>query len=351
MYLGEIARTLSCQMEGDETIEIRGVATLEDAQEGDLSFFTNPRYGELAKSTKASGLIVANDCPPLRASLLRHSNPYLTFAKAIELFFKGSTEVLSPRIHPTAWIDDSARIGHAVSIGAHCYVGAGAILGDRVRMEPGSTVLEHASIGEQTYLHSGCVIRERVKIGKRCIIHNNAVIGSDGFGYARHEDLSWYKIAPAGSVVIEDDVEIGACSTVDRATLGETRILKGSKLDNLVQVGHGCQIGEYNLVCAQVGLAGSTRTGKHVILAGQVGSAGHLTVGDGAIVTAQSGIPRSVPNGHTISGSPAIENRQWLRATAAFTRLPELQKEVRQLSARLDTIWATAKDKADCAKD
>jgi UDP-3-O-[3-hydroxymyristoyl] glucosamine N-acyltransferase len=338
MRLSEIAGRFDCELDGDGGIEITGVATLELAGQGDLSFLTNSKYLNDARRTKAAAVIVSLDCPRLEFPLLRHSNPYLVFAKAIEIFFGSTPEI--PKIHPTAWIADTARLGNSVAIGAYTYIGDQVVIEDRVVIKSGCAVYPGASIGEATIIHAGCVIRENVSVGKRCIIHSNSVIGSDGFGFARQEDGSWYKILQVGNVMLEDDVEIGACTTVDRGTLSETRVSKGTKVDNLVQIGHGSIIGSDNLICAQVGLAGSTRTGKNVVLAGQVGAVGHLTIGDGAMVTAQSGVPGSVEAGKIISGSPAIDNKDWLRSTAAFAKLPKIQKAVRDLERRVSRLEA-----------
>ena len=336
MRLDDISSRLSCQLEGDGDIEIDGVATLEEARSGQISFLTNLKYYPEAKKTEASAIITGFDCPTLGVPLLRHANPYLAFAKAIEIFY------LPPRqrtgIHPTAWVSESARLDGKVTIGAYTYIGDDSVIGESVKIGALCTIGENVTIGAETVIHSGCSIRERVTIGSRCIIQNHAVIGSDGFGYAKKEDGSWYKIYQAGTVVIEDDVEIGACSTIDRATLGETRVRTGAKIDNLVQVGHGSIIGENSLVCAQVGLAGSTKVGRNVVLAGQVGSAGHLTIGDGVVATGQTGIPRSVEAGKIISGSPSIDNKIWLKSTAIFAKLPELQKTIRNLERRLERI-------------
>lgn len=338
---GEIAKRLGCTLEGDGEIEISDVATLENAQEGQLSFLSNSKYFNEAKKTKASAIIASQDCPNLSIAILRHENPYLMFAKAIELFHlqpkrKGS-------IHPTAWISDSAILGDGVSIGAFTYIADDTTLGDNVEIRENCVILEGSRIGSHTLVHAGCVIRERVQVGNNCIIQNNAVIGSDGFGYALADNKIWYKIIQTGVVVIEDNVEIGAGTTIDRATIGETRICRGAKIDNLVQIGHGCVIGENSLICAQVGLAGSTKIGKNVILAGQVGSAGHLKVGDGVIATGQTGIPSSVGSGKVISGSPAIDNKKWLRASAAFAKLPEIQKTVRDLENRVGRLEGLSK--------
>jgi UDP-3-O-[3-hydroxymyristoyl] glucosamine N-acyltransferase len=336
MKLSEIADKLGCIIEGDQTLEISGISTLENAKEGEISFFVNPKYSQEAKTTRASAIIVGKDSPSLPKTLLRHANPYLAFAKAIEMFY--AVEPGPASIHPTAWVSDSARIGDKVSIGAFTYIGENVIVEDNVTINPRCTIYSDARIGERTIIHSGAIIRERVSIGKRCIIQNNAVIGSDGFGYAKQEDGQWYKILQSGTVIIEDDVEVGACTTIDRATLGETRIGSGTKIDNLVQIGHGSSVGNHSLLCAQVGLAGSTEVGNFVILAGQVGAAGHLTIGDGVIATAQTGIGNSIAAGEMISGSPSMKHETWLKASVSFTRLPLIKKAVSDIERRLTAL-------------
>jgi UDP-3-O-[3-hydroxymyristoyl] glucosamine N-acyltransferase len=329
-------------LEGDGSIEILGVATLEGAREGDLSFLTNSKYQKEVKHTKASAILVGQDFPPLNLALLRHENPYLAFAKAVEIFY--SAAPAQPTIHPTAWIADTAVIGKNVHIGPYACIGEHVRLGDEVRIDARCTIHERAEIGARTLIHSGCVVREKVVIGKNCVIQSNAVIGSDGFGYAKQSNGEWYRIIQAGTVIIEDNVEIGACTTIDRATLGETRIQKGTKIDNQVQVGHGCVIGPDNLLCAQVGLAGSTKTGTGVVLTGQVGAAGHLQIGDGAIATPQTGIASSVEAGKIVSGAPAIDHQNWLKSSAVFSKLPEIQKTVRRLETRVATLEKTLKE-------
>ncbi len=343
MRLNEIAEQLSCILEGDGDVVITGVATLEEAAEGDLSFLTNAKYYSLAKKSRASALIVGPDSPPLQSNLLKNKNPYLTFAKAIELFF--TRPVKSRGIHPTAFVSDTARIGNGVSIGAFTYVGDRAIIEDNTIIQENCTIHDQAVVGAGTLIHSGSRIREQVQIGSRCIIHNNVVIGSDGFGFAKDNEGRWFKIPQVGTVVIEDDVEIGAGTTIDRATLGATRVARGAKIDNLVQIGHGSTVGEDSLICAQVGLAGSTRVGKRVVLAGQVGAAGHLSIEDDAVVTAQSGVGENISPGSVVSGSPAFNNRIWLKSQAIFTRLPGLQKSIRNLENRVQELETTLKEK------
>ena len=336
MKLAEIANSLSCVLEGDGSKDIIGVSTLENARDGDLSFFTNPKYYNVAKRSMASAILVARDCPAMNVALLRHENPYLAFAKAVEIFYTQAP--VRPFIHPLACIADTAVVGEGVYLGPYAYIGEGVVLGNQVVISARCTIHEGAEIGDRTLIHSGSVVRERVIVGKSCVIQNNAVIGSDGFGYARQSNGEWYRIMQTGTVIIEDDVDIGACATIDRPTLGETRIKRGTKIDNLVHIGHGCIIGVDNLLCAQVGLAGSSKTGAGVVLTGQVGVAGHLTIGDGTIVTPQSGIANSVESGKTVSGSPAIDHNKWLRSSAAFSRLPETQRTVRSLESRISDL-------------
>jgi len=345
MKLSDIAARLNCDLVGDGSVEVFGVAGIETAREGELSFLVNPKYLPQLKHTRASGLIVGIDFASSHIPLLRHKNPYLAFAKAIELF--SQPEERQPGIHPTAVVSPDARLGVDVTIGAFSQIGARASIGDRVELGPRSVVEHDASIGDDSILHPGSIIRERVAIGKRCIIQSNAVIGSDGFGYAKQEDGSWYRIIQTGTVVIEDDVEIGAGTTIDRAAVGETRIGQRTKIDNLVHIGHGCQIGKDCLICAQVGLAGSTRLGDNVILAGQVGAAGHLTIGSGVIAVAQTGIPSSIEPGRTISGSPAIDQKTWLKSSAVHARLPELNKLLRELDRRVRDLENTFKVRSE----
>ncbi len=339
MRLVEIADKLCCQLEGDGEIDIHGIATLQEAQPGHLSFLTNAKYLPNAMETKASAIIVSGDQQSLPIPLLKSPNPYLTFAKALELFYPEAAP--APQIHPSAIISDKATIGKGVTIGAYSFIGDDVILSDAVMIEPHCTILQNARIGAASIILAGCVIREGVIIGNRCIIHSNCVVGSDGFGYAKQDDGSWYKIRQTGTVIIEDEVEIGAGTTIDRATLGATIVRKGAKLDNLVQIGHGSSVGNNSLLCSQVGLAGSSIIGNNVILAGQVGVAGHLTIGDNVTATAQTGIPNSVEQGKVISGYPAIENRQWLKSSAVFARLPDLVKTVRNLEKRLEDMEST----------
>jgi UDP-3-O-[3-hydroxymyristoyl] glucosamine N-acyltransferase len=250
---------------------------------------------------------------------------------------------LEPFIHPSAVIDPTARIAARVAIGACSVIGRNVFLGDDVCIHPNVTIYEDVTIGRGSVIHSGVALRERTVIGERVVIHNNSVIGCDGFGYAKDEQKRWLKIPQAGRVVIEDDVEIGAGTTIDRASVGESRIGRGTKLDNLVQIGHSCTVGEDSLLCAQVGLAGSSHIGSRVILAGQAGVAGHLTIGDDVVLTAKSATSHDIPAGKVISGIPAFDNKDWLRSTAAFRRLGEMQRKLRELEKRLNSTDDTDK--------
>lgn len=329
MKLGEIATKLGCELHGDAEIEITGVAGIEEAQPGELTFLANPRYRAALAKTRASAIIVGRNERRLALATLRADDSYFTFARAIELFFQ--PPFYAPGVHSTAVISPSATIGPRAHIGPHCFIDDDVEIGGDAVLHSFVAIYWGAKIGDGFFAHSHVAVRERCRIGNRVILQNGVVIGGDGFGFARRPDGSWHKMRQSGITVIEDDVEIQANSTVDRATVGETRIRRGAKIDNLVQVGHACKVGEDTLLCGQVGLAGSTQVGNRAVLAGQVGAAGHLRIGDGAVLTAQSGVPNDIPAGAVYSGYPAMENKAWLKSVAAFHRLPELLKTVRDL--------------------
>jgi UDP-3-O-[3-hydroxymyristoyl] glucosamine N-acyltransferase len=339
MKLGEIAQRLSCQLEGDAGAEIYGVAGIEHAQPGQLTFVSNPRYRQATRTTLASAVLIAAgialERDPARPQLaaLRSVNPYLDFARAIELFH--APPGYASGIHPTAIIAGTARIGEGAHIGPYCFVDEGAQIGRNAVLHSFVTIYRNAQIGDDFFAHAHAVVREGCRIGNRVILQNGVIIGGDGFGFARRADGRWHKILQAGITVLEDDVEVQANACVDRATLGETSIKRGVKIDDLALVGHGSTVGEDTLLCGQVGLAGTTVIGKGCMLAGQTGVAGHLTVGDGTTITAQSGVPSDVPAGKCYSGYPAVENRQWLKNMAAIARIPDLIKTVRQLKAEV----------------
>ena len=332
MKLAELAAQLGATLHGDPEAEVTSAAGLEDASPGQLTFVANPRYTPLARTTRATAVLVEPAFEQIATATLRIPNPYLAFARALELFYQPPAYL--PGIHPTAVIAPTAQIGPNSHIGAYVVVGDHVVLGPNATLLPHVVIYAHAEIGSHFFAHAHAVVREHCRLGDHVTLQNGVIIGSDGFGFARHAapepgTPAWYKILQTGPAVLEDHVEVQANSTVDRASIGETRIHAGAKIDNLVQIGHGSSVGADTLLCAQVGLAGSTRVGKNVILAGQVGVAGHCTIGDGAIATAQSGIPSDVPPGMTVSGYPAIDNRKWLRSSAIFQRLPDLIRELK----------------------
>jgi UDP-3-O-[3-hydroxymyristoyl] glucosamine N-acyltransferase len=327
MKLGEIANKLGCVLEGPADLEITGVAGIDEAGPADLTFLSNPKYRRKLPLTRASAVILSPQDPDPGRPSLRSDNPYLDFARALELFYPPTRP--APGVHPTAVIDPEAKLGSNPSIGPYVVIESGVEIGDDCIIKGQVMIYHGAKIGHRFFAHSHAVVRENVRIGNDVILQNGAIIGSDGFGFARQGDGSHYKIIQAGSVVIEDRVEVQAHACIDRATVGLTSIQKGAKLDNLVHVGHACEIGPNTLVCAQAGLAGSSRIGKNVVLAGQVGVAGHLTVGDNVIATAQSGIPSDVAPDKVISGSPAVDHARWLACCAAYARLPEIYRVVR----------------------
>ena len=338
MKLSELAALTAARLDGDYgDTEITGAAGLDDAATGHVSFLANPRYTPKINTTKASAIFLSETAPIEREiPVLRAKDPYLAYTRALRLFHPEPQ--IASHIHPSAVIDPTASVADGVSIGACSVIGASSRIEKGARIYPNVTIYQDVTVGEDSSIHSGAVIRERSQIGARVIIHNNVVVGCDGFGYAKDEQRSWLKIPQTGRVVIEDDVEIGAGTTIDRASVGESRIGRGTKIDNLVQIGHSCTVGEDSLLCAQVGLAGSSHIGSRVILAGQAGVAGHLTIGDDVVLTAKSATSHDVPAGKVISGIPAFDNKDWLRSTAAFRRLGEMQRRLRELEKKLDQL-------------
>ena len=333
MKLAQIASALGARLEnGSPDTEITGVAGIEEAGAGQLTFVANPKYAASAKTTKAAAVIVGDDFPAIATATLRNKNPYLAFARAIELFYQPPK--YAPGVHPTAVIDASAKIGRDAHIGAYAVIEEGVTIGDNAVLLPHVVIYRGVTIGDNFFAHAHAIVREDCRLGHNVVLQNGVVVGSDGFGFAKDDAGHWYKILQSGPTIVGDHVEVQANSTIDRASVGETRIASGVKIDNLVQVGHGSSVGEDTLLCAQVGLAGSTEIGRKAILAGQVGVAGHCHVGDNVIITAQSGTHGDIPAGSMISGSPAFDHKQWLRATAAFTRLPEIAKAVRTKSGK-----------------
>ncbi len=346
MRLGEIAGRLECRLEGPEEIEITGVAGMDEATPSELTFLANPRYQRKVKTTRAAA-IIANPGEDLEGRpALRSENPYLAFAKALEFFHPPYRPPAG--IHPTAVVAPEVKIGRNPSIGPYAVLEEGVEIGDDCVLKSHVVVYRGAKIGNRFLAHSHVVVREFVRIGDDVTLQNGATIGTDGYGFARQADGSYYKIVQSGTVIIEDGVEIQANSCIDRAAVGETRIGRGAKIDNLVQVGHACEIGENTLLCGQVGLAGTTKVGRNVILTGQVGIAGHVTIGDNVVVSAQSGIHSDVTPNRILSGSPAIDSAQWMKCVAAFARLPQMFATYRKVGELLEK--SKAAEKAESGK-
>jgi UDP-3-O-[3-hydroxymyristoyl] glucosamine N-acyltransferase len=336
MKLSELAaNTFANISAGDSEMEISGAAGLDIAGKGEVTFLANPKYTSQIKNTNAAAIYLNETEDPGREDIavLRANDPYLAYTRALRLFHPD--DELHPGVHPGAVIHETADVALTVEIHANAVIGPNCKIASGVRIMPNSTLYENVEVGENTVIHANVSVRENTVIGSDCIIHNNCTIGCDGFGYAKDEEKRWLKIPQTGRVVIEDNVEIGANTAIDRASVGETRIKRGAKIDNLVQIGHSCTVDEDALICSQTGLAGSSVIGKRVILAGQVGIAGHLKVGDDAVLTAKSATSHDVDPGKVVSGIPSFDNKDWLRSTAAFRRLGEIASRLRALEKRV----------------
>jgi UDP-3-O-[3-hydroxymyristoyl] glucosamine N-acyltransferase len=333
MKLGELATRLGAELRGDGELEVTGVKGIEEAGPTEITFVANPRYAALARKTRAAAVLVEPEFQEITAATLRLKNPYLAFSRALGLFYQ--PPAYAPGIHPTAVIDPTTEIGEGAHIGAY------VVIGPRVRLGAHATLLPHVVLypgveaGSHLFAHAHAVVRENCVLGDHVTLENGAIVGADGFGFAKNEAGHWEKIPQSGPVRLGNRVDVQANACIDRATVGATQIGDGTKVDNLVQVGHGSRIGENTLLCAQTGLAGSSLVGNNVILAGQTGIAGHCAVGDGVVLTAQSAVSHDVPPGKVISGSPGFDNRVWLRAIAIFQRLPELLKRLDRLERRV----------------
>src|SRR5580658_1467217 len=328
MKLSAIASALGARLEnGSPDTEIIGLNGIEQAGAGELTFVSNPKYAAAARTTKASAVIVGENAAAIPGAMLRAKDPYLALARALELFHQAPR--YEPRVHATAVVHGSARFG------ADPHIGPYVVIGENVEIGANAVLLAHVviyggtKIGDNFFAHAHAVVRENCRIGNNVLLQNGVVIGADGFGFAKTAEGRWHKIPQPAPVVIEDDVEVQANSCIDRASVGETHIGRGVKVDNLVQVGHGSQVGEDALLCAQVGLAGSTEIGKRVILTGQVGVVGHCKVGDDAIVTPQSGVAHDIPTGALVSGAPAVDHKLWLKYSAILPKLPEMVRALR----------------------
>ena len=333
MKLSEIASALNARLEnGSPDTEITSVAGIEEARPGQLTFVANPKYAADARTTAASAVIVSEDFPAIPGAMLRSKNPYLAFAHALELFYRPPQYL--PCVHPTAVVHPTAILGKNTHIGPYVTIDQDVVVGDNAVLLAHVAIYQGVRVGLNFFAHAHSVVREHCQIGNNVLLQNGVVVGGDGFGFAKDDSGHWHKILQSGIVVIGDDVEIQANTCIDRAGVGETRIARGVKIDNMVQVGHGSVVGEDTLLCSQAGLAGSTEVGKNVILAGQVGVAGHCKIGDNVLATAQAGNPHDVPANSYVSGAPAVDHKLWLKCSAAYARLPEMLKAFRAKTAK-----------------
>jgi UDP-3-O-[3-hydroxymyristoyl] glucosamine N-acyltransferase len=340
--LRDLAARLDCRLDGDGDMEISGVAGIHEAGPGDVTFVANARYLKALATTKASAVILRDDGPTAPCATLRAPDPYLAFARAVGVFAPDDRPATG--VHAWAVVAGDAVLGDQVSIGPFVSIGAGASVGARTVIHPHVTVGAGARVGEDCVLHAQVSLRERVTVGNRVVLQNGVVIGGDGYGFVRRADGTHEKIPQVATVVIEDDVEIGANTTVDRPAVGETRIKAGAKIDNLVQIAHGVVVGRNTLLAAQVGVSGSTAIGDNVILGGQVGVGGHLTLGDGSTAVGQSGVTNSLDANEHVAGYPAIDHQRWRRSSVIFKHLPELKRRLEQLEARLARLTGGTKD-------
>lgn len=339
LSLGQVAREIGATLRGDPEIRITGMAGIEDAGPNQLSFLADPRYAAVAAQCRAAALIVSPANADLPVPVLVCDKPYLGFALAARLFH--APPELEPGIHPTAFVHPTADLADGVRVGPLAQIGARTRIGTGTRIYGGATIGSDCHIGEGCLLYPGAHILERNRLHNRVIIHSGTVVGSDGFGYAQDDAGRHHKIPQTGIVEIEDDVEIGSNSSIDRATFGRTLIGTGTKIDNLVQVAHNVTIGQHSILVAQVGVSGSTRIGSHVILAGQVGVVGHISIGDRVRVAAKSGVGHSIPDGQDQAGVPCQPRMDWLKSVANIKRLAQMREELKQLRNRVQRLEAS----------
>jgi UDP-3-O-[3-hydroxymyristoyl] glucosamine N-acyltransferase len=342
--LQQLADLVGGRIEGDPAQRISRVAPIDSAGEGEITFLSNPKYLPLLSGSAASAVIVAPGVAAAGRNLLVCANPYLAFARIL-------THLQSPPsrpagIRPGAHVAESARCGEDVTIYPGCVVGEDVVIGSGTTLFPGVVVYDDVVIGKDCVLHAGSIVREQCRLGDRVILQPAAVIGSDGFGFAP-DGPRYYKIPQVGIVVLEDDVEIGACTCVDRATLGETRICRGTKLDNLVQIGHNVVVGEDTVMAGQAGIAGSTKVGRHCTFGGQAAVTGHIKVGDNVIIAGRGGVTNTIEGGEhprMLSGFPTVPHKDWLKATMSFAKLPDMRKEIKKLQKQVEQLQAELKE-------
>ncbi len=328
MKLRDLKDIIGGSIKGDTEVEIRGVSNIKEANEGDITFLADKKYLSDVYSTKASAVISSEEIKEISASQLIVDDPYFAFAKALEVFYK--KPYLSLGVSDKAFIGADVVFGRDVTVYPSAYIGNRVLIGDNVTVSPGVYIGDDVSIGASAIIYPNVTIRENVKIGKSVIIHPGTVIGSDGFGYIQKEGKS-YKIPQVGGVIIGDDVEIGSCVTIDRATVGNTVIGAGTKIDNLVQIGHNVKIGRNCLIVAQVGISGSAEIGDGVILGGQAGVRDHVRIGSRAMIGARSGVTQDIPEARIFSGYPAIPHKEWLKAQSIYAKLPEILRRLQEL--------------------
>lgn len=330
--LRELAEHIGGKVIGDPDAKVNGLGSLDDAVDGQITFLANPKYAEKVSRTAATAVILPLGADSFGKNVVEVSNPYLAFAKVLTLF---CVPPCKPKgVMDGAFVSPGAALGSDITVYPGAYVASGVKTGNRVVIHPGAVIYEGVTIGDDVTIHSNVSIRERCRIGNRVILHNGAVIGSDGFGYAP-DGKSYFKIPQIGIVVIEDDVEIGANTTIDRAALDVTLICRGTKIDNLVQIAHNCTIGEDTAIAAQAGVAGSTIIGRNVTVGGQVGIVGHLRVCDKAMFAAKGGVMSNIDHPGAFSGTPAIPHKDWLKASAVYAKLPEMRKTILAMEKRI----------------
>jgi UDP-3-O-[3-hydroxymyristoyl] glucosamine N-acyltransferase len=339
--LKELAELVGGIVIGEDDLEIHRVAAIDKAEPGDITFLANPKYLPLLQTTKASAVIVKPGIEAPGCSLLQCANPYLAFAKILTALYVHPPKARG--VMPGACVDPEARIADGATVHPGCVVGKNVSVGAGTTLYPGVILYDDVTVGENCLIHGGVVVREGCRIGNRVIIQPGAVVGSDGFGFAPDGE-GYFKIPQVGIVVLEDDVEIGANTCLDRAAMGETRIGRGTKVDNLVQLAHGVKVGEHSIIVAQVGISGSTSIGKHCTLGGQVGVAGHLKIGDRTMIGAQSGIAGNLEGGQVYSGTPAIPHKDWLKASISYAKLPEMRREINRLRRQIEELEALVKE-------
>lgn len=334
--LAQIAEWIGAVVDGDSSLEITGLAKIEEAQSGHLSFIANPKYVKHIETTSASAVLVDMDFPKSDRTLLRIKNPYFAFLQLAQRFYQQAPQ-MEKGVHSSAVVGENTTIGDGAAIGPHAAIGKNCRIGDNTVIFPGVFVGDNCDIGDNCLIYSNVSIREQCKIGTNCIIHPGAVIGSDGFGFA-FEDGKFHKLPQMGIVVVEDDVEIGANTTIDRATMGETRIYQGAKLDNLIQIAHNVEIGRHTAVAAQAGISGSTKIGNYVMIGGQAGLVGHITIGDKGKIGAQAGVTKSIDEDQFVTGYPARPFRTEMRELASLSKLPDLLRQFKQLQKRVQEL-------------